>query len=165
MRRDLGVNLRGALELSSLARTVDAASWANHGSPKSLISLARLAECYLRHSLMKPKKIQLANWEGELTNNMIECELLKTIYECVHLPTSEIQTQQMTRPLHYRSMMRSGKCALTKVFLVLCQLSSQRSGHRPLISGRRNSLHESFHSSKSRQSMFTMSRLGCNIYT
>jgi len=72
VRRDLGVNLRGAVELSSLARTVDAASWANHGSPKSLISLARLAECYLSHSLKKPKKIQLANWEGELTNNMIE---------------------------------------------------------------------------------------------
>jgi len=72
-QRDLGVNLHGILELSSLARTVDASSWASHGpSPKSLISLARLAERYLSHTLKKSKKVQLANWEDDLNDSMIE---------------------------------------------------------------------------------------------
>jgi len=73
VRRDLGVNFCAAVELSTIARTVDAASLG--GGPNnqnSLISLARLTERYLMHKLKKPKKVQKGNWEGKLTDEMIE---------------------------------------------------------------------------------------------
>ncbi len=76
VRRDLGVDFCAGVELSSLARTVDAASLGAPGpnTQNNLISLARLTERYVMHKLKKSKKVQMGNWEGELTNDMIECE-------------------------------------------------------------------------------------------
>lgn len=71
--RDLGVHLSGEVELSGLARSIDASRWTDHGG--KLISLARLIEVYNLRILQKPKKLQRGNWEIVLSEPMQQCEL------------------------------------------------------------------------------------------
>lgn len=103
VNRDLRIELHGVIELSHLARVLDAQHWfvpppipknpkkvtaattegmndpSNlfpknpSGQSKTLISLARLTERYVNSTLVKKKKVQLANWEKDLTPEMCEC--------------------------------------------------------------------------------------------
>ena len=86
VRRDLGVEFCAGVELSLLARTVDAASLGGQNNQNNQISLAKLTERYLMHRLKKSKKVQMGNWEGNLTDDMIECECVRSVRRCMPNP-------------------------------------------------------------------------------
>lgn len=68
--RDLGIQMRGIVELTSFARAVDNERWSAH---KGMISLARLTDAYVGSNLPKDKNVVLGRWDATLTEDMIEC--------------------------------------------------------------------------------------------
>ncbi|KAM0746740.1 hypothetical protein T439DRAFT_350375 [Meredithblackwellia eburnea MCA 4105] len=64
LRRDFSFTPRGIVELSSVARRVDAPRWA--GRTYSLIGLQTLCATYLERYLPKEKNIRMGRWDREL---------------------------------------------------------------------------------------------------
>lgn len=68
--RDCGVSIRGCVDLSLLARSVDSRWKGRYSNP---IGLANLVATYEFLALGKGK-ITRSNWEAQLSSNQQECE-------------------------------------------------------------------------------------------
>ena len=82
--RDFGIRAHNLVELGALARHVDPSFSATH--KRALVSLANIVAHYAGKSLRKGKE-RTGNWEANLQENMIDCQLPLFIYCLVYTLT------------------------------------------------------------------------------